>query len=888
MHNINSSNPTVVNCAFSGNFATGGGGAMYNRNTSNPTVTNCTFSQNSANQNSGGIENFPNDNPVLRNCILWGNIADADGNGGGPFMNEAAQMSRIGSSPGVFFSILQGGWTGIGSINLNADPLYFDVDGADNVVGTLDDDLRLRAGSPAINFGNDGSLPADTLDLDGDNDTTETIPFDLAGNERIVGASVDIGAYEYFDDCNNNRVPDTTDITGFVSQDCDSTGWAGNGIPDECDIASCSGNPGCDDCNLNGVPDGCDIGGGFSQDLIPLDGVPDECASFQSHCSEPGQELYWTCEDNWPLNGGYPDDVDSAAGVSVTLPDGAIAFLNETVLIPSLLLEVGSQLNVTQSGSQGDLQFSAPAVLNVEGNLLVGGAREIGGAPGEAPDVTVGPEGVYEADPVVVAGGAVSASLRASSLSLVGSDCFIPPCPHGGEVALTDSMSITTTGDLLIDGSLANGHCDLHGARSAHQQTASDGGGEVVLSFHTPPSMHLPSPGTRVIVGANVVLVGAAGFLNESLLPFDVGGDWENHSVRPDCFEAVVGTIRMNGGAPQTFEVAATDTGGNGGSSDNFRIGTLEVAANCDVTLVDAFNNDLQGQASCGEAQYVDNLVLEAGATLTAQNCRLYYDTLTADPSSQIILQGCAEVRPAADPSPAASDPTGLNKSRSISFIPPAGVLRSPNNASHGFDPNTAAIRVTLVSLHHVNPPYSGGSSIPFSSFEGQVRWVGPPAQYVESISTGTPFKAASLQCTPYYQDWSTVGLVHVFGSGITPSSTYRVQVLASSCQGIEDHCTAVSSPLSVATTRWGDVESPYNPPSTTTQPDLGDVASLVNKFKSVLGAPIKARALLVGDDAFGNISPATLGLDLGFGHIAACVDAFKGKPYPHTIQACP
>jgi hypothetical protein len=153
-------------------------------------------------------------------------------------------------------------------------------------------------------------------------------------------------------------------------------------------------------------------------------------------------------------------------------------------------------------------------------------------------------------------------------------------------------------------------------------------------------------------------------------------------------------------------------------------------------------------------------------------------------------------------------------------------------------------------------------------------------------MSSNPPtFYASFLQCTPHYQDWSTVGLLHIFGSAIVPSSTYRVQTLADTCQGIESTCTAVSAPLTVSTTRWGDVEVPYNPPSATVQPDLGDVGALVNKFRSAAGAPIKARALLAGDDAFGNIT--TLGLDLGFGHIAACVDAFRGKPYPH-IKACP
>jgi hypothetical protein len=163
---------------------------------------------------------------------------------------------------------------------------------------------------------------------------------------------------------------------------------------------------------------------------------------------------------------------------------------------------------------------------------------------------------------------------------------------------------------------------------------------------------------------------------------------------------------------------------------------------------------------------------------------------------------------------------------------------------------------------------------------------VGPPTQYIESNANPTLFYASSLQCTPYYQNWSTVGLLHVTGSAIAPSSIYDVENLAAYCMGNEATCMAVAAAASINTTRWGDVEIPYNPPSTTVQPDLADIGALVNKFRSAPDSPIKARSLLAGEDAFGNIN--SLGVDLGFAHISVCVDAFRGKPYPHTIQACP
>ncbi len=216
-------------------------------------------------------------------------------------------------------------------------------------------------------------------------------------------------------------------------------------------------------------------------------------------------------------------------------------------------------------------------------------------------------------------------------------------------------------------------------------------------------------------------------------------------------------------------------------------------------------------------------------------------------------------------------EPDPLGKSRFISFV--------PGNAG-----KQSALRVRLTSLHHPDPPYAGGVATDFSSYEGEYRWVGPPAQFAESSSNPEPFYSASLQCTPHFRDWSTVGLLHVTGPEIVPSSIYEVRAILDACDsGVE---ASFSSAMTLATTRWADIEAPFNPPSANTQPDLGDVSALVNKFKNVAGAPIKARALLAGGDASGNID---LSNNISFAHISACVDAFKGAAYPHTgPEACP
>jgi hypothetical protein len=160
------SHPTLINCIFTGNSG-GSKGTIYN-NQSAPIFINCTFSGNSGDQGSA-LLNQCGSNPVLTNCILW----DSG--------NEICDH-HDGSLSTVTYSDIYSGYPGAG--NSNVDPLFIDADGADNVVGTEDDNLRLLPDSPCIDAGDP-------------NYVCEPNETDLDGRPRIIGGRIDMGAYEF-------------------------------------------------------------------------------------------------------------------------------------------------------------------------------------------------------------------------------------------------------------------------------------------------------------------------------------------------------------------------------------------------------------------------------------------------------------------------------------------------------------------------------------------------------------------------------------------------------------------------------------------------------------------------------------------------------------------
>ena len=69
--------------------------------------------------------------------------------------------------------------------NIDSTPLFVDPDGADDLIGTADDNFRLRRGSPCLDAGDNTLVPTDAADLDADGDTGERIPWDTNGQLRF-------------------------------------------------------------------------------------------------------------------------------------------------------------------------------------------------------------------------------------------------------------------------------------------------------------------------------------------------------------------------------------------------------------------------------------------------------------------------------------------------------------------------------------------------------------------------------------------------------------------------------------------------------------------------------------------------------------------------------
>jgi hypothetical protein len=151
----------------------------------------------------------------------------------------------------------------------------------------------------------------------------------------------------------------------------------------------------------------------------------------------------------------------------------------------------------------------------------------------------------------------------------------------------------------------------------------------------------------------------------------------------------------------------------------------------------------------------------------------------------------------------------------------------------------------------------------------GVSKYVGMPFGATNlALLVDNPGDAACLTS----EEWGQP--VHVSGTTLGPLQSYSVEV----DYGCPNGPQALSASMTAMTNRNADVVSPFNPPSTTTQPDALDITSVVNRFKGLPGSPP-----IHVVDLFGVLGPslcAPQGI-IDAIDITAVVDAFKGFAYP-------
>ncbi|MCL1921002.1 MAG: InlB B-repeat-containing protein, partial [Kiritimatiellaeota bacterium] len=229
---------TLEKCDVSWNVAVTNGGGVCNS-----TLTHCGLWENAA-ENGGGAYGG-----TLKNCVVTDNAADGDGGGtrGATLVNCTVSRNTAANGGGVYGGLIRntivldnfvgGEYAGAPTFNNSCSSMA----GSGVLVAFWGDvfqsGLILKKGSPCIDAGSNAFVDWD---------------FDFAGNPRIIGGTVDMGAYEHHSFevtfINDLDTPATTNIieqthgfeydlpaapswTGytFAGWYSDATGWVTNG-----------------------------------------------------------------------------------------------------------------------------------------------------------------------------------------------------------------------------------------------------------------------------------------------------------------------------------------------------------------------------------------------------------------------------------------------------------------------------------------------------------------------------------------------------------------------------------------------------------------------------------------------------------------------------------
>ncbi len=441
----------VANTVLKGNRATEGGGLTLE---GIPPATvvgefyNTTIHGNAAADTGGGVyHRIRNGSLLFTNSILAGNEAGSSGN----------EVFQDGSVAADFEASLirgafeGGGWDNTLGTNVNANTgapaLFAEATNPQNAP-TTQGDVRLNWASPAIDRGIASLIPSDPQE--------ETEPFyekDLAGNDRVLGNELDMGAYE------GGITP--TDATLFVDSSAgDDTGgsdWANpyrtlQGALQALHNARAAAADGVDVGSLDGevavwVAEGTytpDDGPGFQSGDTP---IPPEVASF-------------VIPDGVRVLGGFSGGETDA---SQRNPDPAT---NNTVLSGELEAETNSNMVAV---------LDAP-VSGAIGAALRGFTISNGRLPDLGENEYSGPEPGVQRSALAANTSQIPPPPRAAGLYVRGG------APRLEGLRIIDNTSESTNGNTAAGMYCENCSADLESVRFQNNTSALANGGMAVLA----------------------------------------------------------------------------------------------------------------------------------------------------------------------------------------------------------------------------------------------------------------------------------------------------------------------------------------------------------------------------------------------------------------------
>lgn len=198
----------VYNSLFINNTAITGG-AISSATDGEARVYNSTFCNNDADSIGGALRRLNTDAIVFANsCIFFGNLPT----------NSQIAINGVGDNDEVNYSLVEGAFTGPGTGNIDGNPMF---------VSAPSGDYSLMPGSPCIDAGSsDRYIGGPLSDLAG-NDRGQDDPDTADSGEAIIGAVIDMGAFEFN---SNSGVPDCPadqNFDGMLSP-TDFTAWINN------------------------------------------------------------------------------------------------------------------------------------------------------------------------------------------------------------------------------------------------------------------------------------------------------------------------------------------------------------------------------------------------------------------------------------------------------------------------------------------------------------------------------------------------------------------------------------------------------------------------------------------------------------------------------------